>query len=163
MAVRNCGEMGENLQKIVSRLLANDNLVNLLYYSDIDPLRQPKLPAAVKQTEVFNKLIKFVPRVLTNEVSHGIVVITVSSGRRLAGNQEFANVTFTVEVFTPWEQWVIADENLRPFKILGEIEKSLCGKTINGLGKIQGGDFALSYLTDEMSVYKATYNIVTYD
>ena len=32
MAVRNCGEMGENLQKIVSRLLANDNLVNLLYY-----------------------------------------------------------------------------------------------------------------------------------
>ena len=34
MAVRNCAEIGENLQKIVKRLMANDNFVNLLYYTD---------------------------------------------------------------------------------------------------------------------------------
>ncbi len=38
MSVRNCSEIGENLQKIVTRLMANDELVNLLYYSDKDPL-----------------------------------------------------------------------------------------------------------------------------
>jgi hypothetical protein len=43
MGVRNCKELGENLQKIVRRLMANDNLVNLLYYSDKDPLSQPYL------------------------------------------------------------------------------------------------------------------------
>jgi hypothetical protein len=43
MGVRNCAEIGENLQKIVKRLLANDNLVNLLYYTDKDPLNQPHL------------------------------------------------------------------------------------------------------------------------
>jgi hypothetical protein len=32
MGVRNCAELGENLQKIVKRLLANDDLVKLLYY-----------------------------------------------------------------------------------------------------------------------------------
>ena len=31
MSVRNCAEIGINLQKIVKRLLANDKLVNLLY------------------------------------------------------------------------------------------------------------------------------------
>ena len=30
MSVRNCAEIGVNLQKIVKRLLANDKLVNLL-------------------------------------------------------------------------------------------------------------------------------------
>jgi hypothetical protein len=43
MAVRNCAEIGENLQKIVSRLMANDELVKLLYYTDKDPLNQPAL------------------------------------------------------------------------------------------------------------------------
>jgi hypothetical protein len=38
MGVRNCREIGENLQKIVNRLMANDRLVNLLYYTDKDPL-----------------------------------------------------------------------------------------------------------------------------
>ena len=43
MGVRNCREIGENLQKIVTRLMANDKLVNLLYYTDKDPLNQPPL------------------------------------------------------------------------------------------------------------------------
>ena len=38
MGVRNCAELGENLRKIISRLLANDALVNLLYYESEDPL-----------------------------------------------------------------------------------------------------------------------------
>jgi hypothetical protein len=38
MGVRNCRELGENLQKIVHRLMSNDRLVNLLYYTDKDPL-----------------------------------------------------------------------------------------------------------------------------
>ena len=36
MGVRNCAEIGENLQTIMTRLMANDNLVNLLYYTDKD-------------------------------------------------------------------------------------------------------------------------------
>ena len=43
MAIRNSRDIGENLQKIVKRLMANDNLVNLLYYTDKDPLSQPHL------------------------------------------------------------------------------------------------------------------------
>ena len=38
MGVRNCEELGHNLQKIMNRLLANQNLLKLLYYTDKDPL-----------------------------------------------------------------------------------------------------------------------------
>jgi hypothetical protein len=52
---------------------------------------------------------------------------------------------------------------LRPFAILGEIEESLEGKTVNGLGKLEGGDFELSFLTEEISAYEQTFWITAYE
>jgi hypothetical protein len=43
MSVRNCEELGQNLQKIISRLIANEDLVKLLYYTDENPLAHPAL------------------------------------------------------------------------------------------------------------------------
>jgi hypothetical protein len=42
---------------------------------------------------------------------------------------------------------------------MGEILKSLNNKNVNGLGKIQGGDFALNFLTDEISCYEMNFSI----
>jgi hypothetical protein len=58
---------------------------------------------------------------------------------------------------------MIKDSNLRPFAILGEIEKSLDGKVVNGLGKMSGGDFELNFLTEEISAYNQTFWIVSYE
>jgi len=43
MGIRNCAEIGENLQKVMARLLANNDLVKLLYYVEKDPLARPTL------------------------------------------------------------------------------------------------------------------------
>ena len=37
MSARNLDELGVNLQKIVTRLQSNQNLLKLLYYTDKDP------------------------------------------------------------------------------------------------------------------------------
>lgn len=163
MGVRNCREVGENLQKIVKRLMTNDNLVNLLYYTNKDPLNQTPLTSEQKTKEIFEKLIKVTPRVGPKENANSIVAIRVVSGNKIGSNTEFRNVKISIEVFVPLTQWIIKDTNLRPFAILGEIQESLEGKTINGLGKIEGGDFSLSFLTDEISVYEQTFWITTYE
>jgi hypothetical protein len=46
---------------------------------------------------------------------------------------------------------------------LGQIQESLEGKTINGLGKLTGGDFDLTRLTDKISIYSQTFSIIQYD
>lgn len=163
MGVRNCQEIGENLQKIVRRLLANDNLVKLLYYTDKDPLSQPLLTEEEKQKEVFEELIKIVPKVNQREDARSIVAIRIINGTKDSSNTEFRNIQIKLEIFVPLTQWIIKDTNLRPFAILGEIEKSLGGKTVNGLGRLKGGNFELSFLTDEMSVYEQTFWITTYE
>jgi hypothetical protein len=153
MGVRNCAEIGENLQKIMKRLMANDNLVNLLYYTDKDPLSHPSLTEEEKREKIYEKLIKIIPRVGPKETASSIIAIRVVGGSKLGSNTEFRNIKISIEVFVPLTQWIIKNSNLRPFAILGEIEKSLQGKTINGLGKIEGGDFDLNFLTEEISAY----------
>ena len=163
MSVRNCAELGVNLQYIIKRLFANQNLLKLLYYTDKDPLAGEDLTAEQIQNEIFEKLIKIVPRVGPKETAHSIVAVRVARGQGLAQNNEFRNVVIGIEVFVPLTQWVIKDSNLRPFAIMGEIQKSLNGKKIEGLGKMIGGDFALNFLTEEIGAYEQTFMITAYD
>ena len=163
MGVRNCAEIGENLQKIMTRLLANNDLVNLLYYTDQDPLSQPHLTDEEKKKNIYEKLIKIVPRIGPKETANSIIAIRVINGHKDNSNSEFRNIKIGIEVFVPLTQWIIKNTNLRPFAILGEIEKSLAEKKINGLGKIEGGDFDLNFLTEEIGAYEQTFWITTYE
>lgn len=163
MAVRNCIEIGENLIKIVQRLEANQNLLKLLYYTDKDPLNNIDLSDQQIKEEVFEKLIKIIPRVGPKETSTSIIAIRVVRADKNSTNDEFRDILIQIEVFTPLTQWIIKGTQLRPFAILGEIQKSLDNKTVNGLGKMKGGDFTLNFLTDEISCYEQSFGITTYD
>ena len=162
MGVRNCRDIGENLQKIVTRLMANDKLVNLLYYTDKDPYAQQPLSNEEKKSLIYEKLIKVVPRVGPKETASSIIVSRVVRGTPNE-NDEFKNLYFEVEVFVPITQWIIKDSNLRPFAIMGEIQDSLRGKTINGLGKLEGGEFELNFISEEMTCYLQKFWLVSYD
>lgn len=163
MGVRNCAELGENLQVIVKALCANQKLLKYLYYSGKDPLNHPDLDQIVIQKEIMNKLIRIIPKVGPKETAQSVLVIRVANGRKLSENKEFKLISLVVEIFVPLTQWIIKSDNLRPFLILGEIQKSLDGKTINGLGKLEGGDFDLNFITDEIASYEMLFNITAYD
>ena len=163
MAVRNCTDLGVNAQYIVKRLLANQNLLKLLYYTDKDPLSHEDLTEEQIEKEVFGKLVKIIPRVGPKETANSIVVVRIARGRGLTSNGEFKSVSISVETFVPMTQWVIKDTNLRPFAIMGEIQKSLDGKKIEGLGKMMGGDFDLNFLTEEISAYEQLFTLTSYD
>lgn len=163
MGVRNCAELGENLHKMVNRLITNDELVNLLYYQDEDPLSHAYLSKEAKQKEIFEKLIKTVPHIGTKDTANSVVVLYVQKASKISGNKEFRNVRVLVDVVVPLTQWFIKDTNFRPFAILGKIQDSLDGKTINGLGKISGGDFELNFVTDDVICYQQSFEITEYD
>ena len=163
MATRNLADLGLNLQKIVKRLYSNQNLLKLLYYTSKDPYSEQDITEYQIQNEIYEKYIKVVPRVSNTETANSIIALRIVSGISNQGNNEFRDFTIAIEVFVPMTQWFIKDSNLRPFAIMGEIHKSLNNKTIDGLGKIKGGNFQINFLTDEMSCYEMTYLITSYD
>ena len=163
MGVRNCADIGDNLMKIMKRLLANQNLLKLLYYTDKDPLNGEDITDEQIQDEIFEKFVKIIPRVGPKDTAHSVVTIRVTRARQDSNNNEFKDVRINIEVFVPLTQWIIKDVQLRPFAILGEIQKSLNGKTINGLGKLTGGDFDLNFLTEEIGAYEQYFSLTSYD
>ena len=163
MSVRYCSELGENLQIIIQRLCANQDLLKLLYFSDKDPLGHEDIDSEVIQKEIQNKLVKVIPVVGPKETAQCTAVLRVIGGYKIPGNSEFKTVKLAVEIFVPLTQWFIKSTNLRPFLILGEIQKSLEGKTINGLGKLSGGDFSLNFISDEVCSYEMLFDIIAYD
>lgn len=163
MNVRNLGELGISLQKIITRLQTNQNLLKLLYYTDKDPLNNPDLTDEQIKSLIFEKLIKITPRVGPKETATSLISLRVVTGQMNGENDQIQDIGLAIEVFVPLTQWIIKDSNLRPFAIMGEILKSLNNKNVNGLGKIQGGDFALNFLTDEISCYEMNFSIQQYE
>lgn len=163
MATRNLADLGLNLQKITSRLQTNQNLLKLIYYTSKDPLSEEDLTEEQIKTEVYNKLIKIVPRIGYKETAQSMISMRVVRGRNNPENGEFRDFEIDIEVFVPLTQWFIKDSNLRPFAIMGEVHKSLNNKTINGLGKMKGGNFQINFLTDEIVSYEMVYYITSYD
>ena len=163
MVTRNLEDLGSNLQKIVQRLQANQDLLKLLYYTGKDPFNEEDLTIEQIQAEVFEKLIKVVPRVGPKETAQSIVALRVVRGDSNSDNNEFRDFQIGIEVFVPLTQWIIKDSNLRPFAIMGQIHKSLNNKMIDGLGKMVGGDFQINFLTEEISCYEMVYSITSYD
>jgi hypothetical protein len=98
-------------------------------------------------------LLKVVPRVVEDDSNQSYIVIYVTQGNKVSDNKEFVNIQITIDVVVPLETWIIKDSNLRPFAILGKIQENLEGKTVNGLGRLTGGDFGLTKLTDKTSIY----------
>lgn len=160
MAVRNCEEVGENLQNIVKRLLANQRLCKLLHYTDKDPLAQPDI--ADTMTLLHNE-VKIIPLMGALEDARSQISIQVVKGESNAQNDEFSDLYLNIEVFIPITQWIVKSDNLRPFMVMGEIQKSLRGKTINGLGKITGGSFFINYVTEEVTCYELVFKITVYE
>ena len=163
--VRFLQEMGSNLIKMMKRLLANQNLLRLLTYTDKDPLALDK--ADIKASEAYlqgdNGVVRIIPVIGAKENSQSIITLRVLKGVPSMDNPEFLDIYFSIEVFVPNEQWIIRGDNLRPYSTMGEIQKSLEGKNINGLGTIRGSGFSVNFFTEEMSAFIMNYRITQYN
>ena len=90
--IRNLGELGINLQKVVNRLIANQNLLKLLYYTDKDPLSAPDLTEDQIKKEIFDKLIRITPTVKETETAQSIVAMRITDGFLNMNNSEYRNI-----------------------------------------------------------------------
>lgn len=166
-SVRFLGEMGPNLIKIVKRLLANDKLLRLLWYTDKDPLANDAAHPNVDPKTAYgngdDSIVRIIPVVGTMENSRSIITLRVLRGIPSNDNNEFLDIYFSIEIFVPNEEWMIKGDNLRPYAIMGEVQRSLEGKKINGLGEIRGSGFAVNFFTEEISAFIMNYRITQYN
>jgi hypothetical protein len=160
MAIRNSQELGSNLFLVAKRLLENNRLCRLLVNSNMNPLDIP----INDSFSLLNKNIKVVPKIDESEFDQeGKLALVFPRGSLNDDNEEFKIVEMHILVYTTLDTWIINDENLRPFMIMSEIEKSLKNKRINGIGTMKYKGFDLSTLTDKLSCYQMVFYIDVFD
>ena len=163
--VRFLEEMGPNLIKMMRRLLSNQKLLRLLVYTDKDPLSpdKPDVTKEVAYKQGDNGAVRIIPIIGTKEDASSIITLRVLKGIPSGSNPEFLDIYFSVEIFVPNEQWIIKDDNLRPYAIMGEVQRSLENKNINGLGTIRGSGFSVNFFTEEISAYIMNFKITQFN
>ena len=152
-------EIGPNLIKICKKLLANQNLCKLLVNTDLDPIN-PELHQDIENTnELFGKNVRVIPLVTTEDQTTTSKLVIIFESGSPTDNQDIERLNMLIYVYSPFKEWQITGQQLRPFAIMSEIRRSLQDKRINGLGEISYKGFDIASLTDQMGCYLMRFNI----
>lgn len=153
-------ELGPNLKKVVKKLLKNQNLCKLLINTDLDPIN-PELHPDIEDTiaDVYRKNIRTIPLVTTEDQTSTSKLVVIFESGAPTDNYDTEKLNMLIYVYSPFKEWEITGDQLRPFAIMAEIRKSLQDKRINGLGEISYKGFDIASLTDQMGCYLMRFHI----
>ena len=159
ISVKNGFEVsGRDLDVISRRLLKDDFLLKLLYYTSSAPWNEPDLSPTQKE-EAYESCIRLVPKMVFEEFKRSFVVITFDKFRP-SDNIAYRTNHIIVDVICPLEIWRLSDKMLRPYKIMQRIEESLTGTSLNGIGRVEflGADSV--FLGEELAGFTMTFKTV---
>lgn len=155
--------MGENMFKIIAKILKNQKLLKLLKYTDADPLNHPDLTQE-EIDEMLHKNILITP-IIPDELDVKTCYVTaiLNGYEVLAANPDFKDVDIRFDVVCPMDRWIINGKTLRPYLIMSEIDKMFNEQALAGIGNLafnnafpitlspQLGGFTMRYTQNEFN------------
>lgn len=149
----------KDLFSIVDRLLSNQNLKRLLYYPVKDALTKPVL-SDEQSLGLIHKNIRVIPRLTVDEDVESYIIITFDGFTTNQNNPEFRDNIITFDVICHMDTWVMDNYQLRPYKIMGEIDGMLNDSKLNGIGVIEFAGANQLLLNDKLAGYTLMYRVV---
>jgi hypothetical protein len=133
---------------ITSKLMENERLKRLLYYTTKDCLDKPKL-SEEQSVELMGKNIKFVPKPYIDGSVMNYIIVSFDNFTKNATNPEFRDNIIEFDIICHFDQWQLKDFQLRPYRIAAEIDSMLDGKHLTGIGELEFLGANQMILTDE--------------
>ena len=128
----------KDLANVVKKLMTNQRLMKLLYYTEKDCLKGADLtPAQI--AGMLDKQIKIVPYLEIKEDCPNQIIVTFGDFVRNKKNPEFRDNSIDFTVVCHPDHWNLGDFALRPYKIVGEIDAMIDNQKLSGIGTAQFG------------------------
>lgn len=121
---------------IIEKLINNDRLKKLLYYSEPNALRISRKLTPQEEQEIISKYIKIVPKIKIDTSIQTYLVISFDQFIP-SGNPEFRDNNIIIDIICHYDVWQLEDFQLRPYKIAGEIDFLLNDQRLTGIGKLE--------------------------
>lgn len=149
----------KDLGILVELILKNNRLKKMIYYTTPDCLNQKNL-SQDQSLELFGKNVKIVPKLKVDQDVLNYVFINFNGFTKNPTNPQFRDNILEIDVVCHYDQWLLRDFQLRPYKIAAEIDSMLNQRKLTGIGKIEfiGADKIM--LNDEFGGVCLLYGVV---
>ena len=149
----------KDMNLIVNRILENERLCKMLYYSSADALKRRELTEEEKLS-MFGKNIKIVPKLTVDNEVLQYLCIGFSNFITNPTNPEFRAHTIEFDIICHFDQWTLGDFALRPYKIAAELDTMFDKKKFAGIGLLEFVGATPIMLTDEFGGLCLMYRTV---
>ena len=149
----------KDMNIIVDRIMKNDRLKKMLYYTSRDCLDKPKLTED-ETINMFGKQIKIVPKLYVDGSVLNYMIISFDNFSPNATNPEFRDNIIEFDIICHFDQWHMKDFELRPYKIAAELDSMFSGQKLTGIGKLEFLGANQMILTDEYAGLCVMYQAI---
>lgn len=150
--------MGNNLFKILNKLVGNQRVCRLLKYQSTQPFDESL--EDVDGIDLINKQLVIVPKIPENDdIEYSYVVVVFDKYIINPNNDDFKLCTLRFEIVCPYEEWLLDENNLRPYLIMQEIDTMFNQQRIDGIGKLQFSHSAPLTLSPHLGGYSMYYTV----
>ena len=138
----------KDLNIIINKMLQNERLKRLLKYTTKDCMKQKNLTED-ETLELINKNIKIVPKLTVDGSVLNYVIVNFDNFTPNMTNPEFRDNIIEFDIICHYDQWQIADSQLRPYRIAAEIDSMFNNEHLTGIGTLQFLGASQMIISDE--------------
>lgn len=125
----------KDLALIVGKIMKNQRLLKMLYYTEKDCLKAPDLSDA-EIYSMLDKQIKIVPNIAIQKECPNYMVVTFDHYTPNLNNPEFRDCVISFDILCHPDHWNLGNFQLRPHKIAGELDAMFDGQKLTGIGEV---------------------------
>ena len=126
----------KDLEKIINKILNNEQLCKLLFYTEKDCLSAQNLTTAQKLS-LINNQIRIVPYLPIKQECPNYIVIKMTDFTTNRTNPEFRDCMINFQILCHPDHWSLGNFALRPYKIAGELDAMFNNVKMSGIGTLQ--------------------------
>ena len=150
--------INKDMRLLVDKILSNERLKKLLYYTSRDALTKPKL-SEEESISLFGKQIKLVPKLYVDGSVLTYIIISFDNFIE-SGNPEFRDNIIEFDIICHFDQWQLEDFQLRPYRIAAEIDTLFNNQRLTGIGTFQFLGCNQIILNDEFAGLTLMYSAI---
>ena len=151
--------MEKDMGLIVNMIMKNERLKKMLYHTTRDCLSKPNLTQE-ESIGLFGKNIKMVPKLYVDSSVLNYLIISFDTFTKNARNPEYRNNIIEFDIVCHFDQWIMKDFELRPYKIAAELDSMFCDKHLTGIGELEFVGAGITVLTDEYAALCVQYKAI---
>jgi hypothetical protein len=147
------------MEIITNKMLKNDRLKKLLFYTTKDALDKQNITED-ESLELFGKNIRIVPKLCIDKSVLNYIIISFDNFVPNATNPEFRDNIISFDVICHFDQWQLQGFQLRPYKIAAELDSMFNGKHLTGIGELEFMGANQLVLNDEFAGFSLMFQAI---